>query len=111
MIRATQLQSVEALLGLKVGFHASRLALPSLIESGLPVAALDHLAASVAPGDARFKFRLIPKAPATKSSRPPCIEGGKDEGLCKAFEQAWYEERRSATLLVPSMARGWRAIS
>lgn len=32
------------------------------IESGLPVAALDHLTDSVAPGDARFKFRLIPKA-------------------------------------------------
>lgn len=28
---------------------------------------------------------------------------GKDEGLCKAFGQAWYEERRSAILLVPSM--------
>lgn len=61
MIRATQFQSVEALLGLKVGIHASRLALPLSIENGLPVAALDHLADSVAPGDARFKFRLIPK--------------------------------------------------
>lgn len=28
---------------------------------------------------------------------------GKDEGLCKPFGQAWYEERRSAILLVPSM--------
>lgn len=28
---------------------------------------------------------------------------GKDEWLCKAFGQAWYEERRSAILLVPSM--------
>ncbi|WP_145203437.1 RES domain-containing protein [Sphingobium sp. B2] len=28
---------------------------------------------------------------------------GKDERLCKAFEQAWYEEQRSAILLVPSM--------
>jgi len=28
---------------------------------------------------------------------------GKDEGRCKAFGQAWYEERHSAILLVPSM--------
>jgi len=56
-----QFQSIEALLGVKSGLHASRLALPSSIESGLPVAALDRLADSVAPGDARFKFRLIPK--------------------------------------------------
>jgi len=41
---ATQFQSVEALLGVRAGIHASRLALPASIESGLPVAALDHLA-------------------------------------------------------------------
>lgn len=28
---------------------------------------------------------------------------GKDEGLCKAFGQTWYEERRSAILIVPSI--------
>jgi RES domain-containing protein len=28
---------------------------------------------------------------------------GKDEGLCKAFGQTWFAERRSAILLVPSM--------
>lgn len=28
---------------------------------------------------------------------------GKDEGLCKAFGQAWFAERRSALLIVPSM--------
>ena len=28
---------------------------------------------------------------------------GKDEGLCKAFGQAWYAQRRSAILIVPSM--------
>jgi RES domain-containing protein len=27
----------------------------------------------------------------------------KDEGLCKAFGQAWYAQRRSAILIVPSM--------
>ena len=66
---ATKFQSVEALLGVKAGINASRLALPSSIESGLPVAALDHFADSVAPGDARFKYRLIPKA--TAVNPPP----------------------------------------
>ena len=28
---------------------------------------------------------------------------GKDEGLCKAFGQAWHAEKRSAILIVPSM--------
>ncbi len=28
---------------------------------------------------------------------------GRDEGLCKTFGDAWYSERRSALLLVPSL--------
>ncbi len=90
---ATQFQSVEALLGLEVGIHASRLALPSLIESGLPVAALDHLADSVAPGDAHFKFRLIPKATLERrrksaSKRLTSEEGDRLARLAKVFSFA-----------------------
>ncbi len=59
---ATQMASIETLLGVTAGQPASRLALAYLIEGGLPVAALDRLADSVAPDDPRFKFRLIPKA-------------------------------------------------
>lgn len=93
MIRATQLQSVEALLGIKVGIHASRLALPSLIERGLPVAALDHLADSVAPGDARFKFRLVPKATLERrrksaTKRLTSEEGDRLARLAKVFSFA-----------------------
>lgn len=54
--------SVENLLGFDISIHSSRLALADSIESGLPVGALDRLAAQVAPGDATFKFRLIAKA-------------------------------------------------
>lgn len=54
--------SVESLLGFDAGRRLSRLALADSIENGLPVAALDRLADSVAPDDTRFKFRLVPKA-------------------------------------------------
>lgn len=59
---ATQPASIETLLGVNAGRQASRLALAYSIEDGLPVASLDRLADAVAPDDACFKFRLIPKA-------------------------------------------------
>lgn len=90
---ATRFQSVEALLGVKGRTHAFRLALPSSIESGLPVAALDHLADRVAPGDARFKFRLIPKAMLERrrksaSKRLTSEEGDRLARLAKVFSFA-----------------------
>lgn len=54
--------TIENLLGVEVQTADTRLALAYSIEAGLPVSALDHLAEAVAPKDARFKFRLIPKA-------------------------------------------------
>src|SRR5579862_66222 len=40
----------------------SPVGLIALIDNGLPVKALDHVARLLAPGDARFKHRLVPKA-------------------------------------------------
>jgi putative toxin-antitoxin system antitoxin component (TIGR02293 family) len=37
-------------------------ALITRIENGLPIAALDRVARLLAPGDAQFKYRLVPKA-------------------------------------------------
>ena len=54
--------TVETLLGVKANVGNTRLGLANSIQSGLPVSALDRLAGAVAPDDARFKFRLIPKA-------------------------------------------------
>lgn len=90
---ATHIQSVEALLGVKAGLPASRLALPASIEKGLPVAALDRLADSVAPGDARFKFRLIPKATLERRRRSATKRLTSEEGdrlarLAKVFSFA-----------------------
>jgi hypothetical protein len=54
--------TVETLLGVNANAGNTRLSLANSIMSGLPVSALDRLAGAVAPDDARFKFRLIPKA-------------------------------------------------
>lgn len=57
-----QTSTIENLLGMKAHAADTRLALAYSVEAGLPVSALDHLAEVVAPEDARFKFRLVPKA-------------------------------------------------
>ncbi len=48
------------------------------IEDGLPVKALDRLAGKLAPGDAQFKYRLIPKA--TYERRKASHRLSSDEG-------------------------------
>lgn len=87
---ASQSNSVEALLGVEAGMGACRLAFASLIEQGLPVTALDRLADSVAPDDAQFKFRLIPKATLARRRKSPskrltCAEGNRLARLAKVF--------------------------
>ncbi len=104
---ATQLNSIEALLGVKARLHDSRLALPSSIERGLPVTALDRLADSVAPGDARFKFRLIPKATLDRRRKSPGKRLTSEEGdrlarLAKVFSFAldvYHEPERAREFL------------
>jgi putative toxin-antitoxin system antitoxin component (TIGR02293 family) len=59
---SAQISTIENLLGVKPQAVDTCLALAYSVEAGLPVSALDRLAEAVAPEDARFKFRLIPKA-------------------------------------------------
>ena len=91
---ATQPASIEALLGMAPGKGKapppSRLALVSSIEDGLPVAALDRLAELVAPDDARFRFRLVPKATLERrrksaSGRLTSEEGDRLARVAKVF--------------------------
>lgn len=77
---ATQTVSIETLLGINAGRSASPLTLAYSIESGLPVAALDRLADVVAPGDARFKFRLISKATLERRRKSPSKRLTSEEG-------------------------------
>ena len=48
----------------------SPVAVITRIEDGLPVTALDRVARLLAPGDAQFKYRLVPRRP-TNAGRPP----------------------------------------
>lgn len=54
--------AVETLLGLGGFGPISPLALAHSVEAGLPVAALEQFTRIIAPDDARFKYRLVPKA-------------------------------------------------
>lgn len=56
--------NVADVLGLPPEEAASRspMGLVSRIQHGLPLTALDRVAHLVAPGDAQFKYRLVPKA-------------------------------------------------
>lgn len=85
--------SVEALLGVGMGKHATPLTLAYSIENGLPVAALDRLAERVAPDDARFKYRLVPKATLERRRKSPSKRLTSEEGdrlarLAKVFSFA-----------------------
>lgn len=58
--------------------------------SGLPVSALDRLASAVAPGDARFKFRLISKVTLDRRQKAAARQLSSDKsnrlvGLAKVY--------------------------
>lgn len=74
------LANVADVLGLPPKEAASRspMGLMSRIERGLPLAALDRVAKIVAPGDAQFKYRLVPKA--TYERRKGAQRLSRDEG-------------------------------
>ena len=84
-----QATMVEALLGVGPGLGDQRLALANSILDGLSVGALDKLAAAVAPGDARFKYRLIPKATLERrirsANRLTVEEGDRLARLAKVY--------------------------
>lgn len=85
--------SVEALLGVERSGEGSLLGLADSIQSGLPVSALDRLAAHVSPDDAGFKFRMIAKATLERrrksaSRRLTSEEGDRLARLAKVFSFA-----------------------
>lgn len=84
--------TIEDLLGMTGPLHDSRLALAYSVEAGLPVSALDHLAEAVAPDDARFKFKLVPKATLERrrrsSSRLTSEEGDRLARIAKVYATA-----------------------
>jgi putative toxin-antitoxin system antitoxin component (TIGR02293 family) len=80
-IMATQAAAtIETLLGVNASAGNTRLGLSNAVQSGLPVSALDRLAGAVAPDDARFKFRLIPKATLERRKKSASRHLTSDEG-------------------------------
>jgi putative toxin-antitoxin system antitoxin component (TIGR02293 family) len=57
------MQNVAKVLGLSEKRSSiSPIGLAAWIDDGLPIAALERVASLVAPGDAQFKYRLVPRA-------------------------------------------------
>lgn len=72
--------TVEMLLGVEPSRTDSRLGLAYSIQSGLPVDAIDRLAAFVSPDNTGFKFRLVPKATLERRRRSASKRLTSDEG-------------------------------
>jgi putative toxin-antitoxin system antitoxin component (TIGR02293 family) len=72
--------NVADVLGLPAKEVAARspFGLISRIEDGLPIGALDRVARLLAPDDAQFKYRLVPKA--TYERRKTAFRLSSDEG-------------------------------
>lgn len=84
----TTLSGAEALLGFKAPVTNG---LAQSVEAGLPMTALTHLAAVVAPGDRCFKFRFVPEetwAAQRRARRLSREQGARLFRLAKAFSFA-----------------------
>lgn len=86
---------------LAADYHDGSLAFVHAVEAGLPVGALDDLAEAVAPGDADFKHRIIPRATLRRrrqQSRSLSVEeGNRVARVAKVFAMA-QEVYRDAAL-------------
>jgi RES domain-containing protein len=62
-------------------------------------------ASGIMPANQHFTRITIPNGVSYEMFQPASHAGwdAKDESICKAFGVAWYRERRSALLLVPSI--------
>ena len=65
--------TVADVLGLGMGGALLPMSLMSVIEKGLPLAALDRLAKAVAPDDAAFSFRMVPRATLARRRKAPAM--------------------------------------
>lgn len=87
---ATQLRSVEDLLG--VPGSAGPLGLAASIERGLPVRSIDRVAKALAPGDAAFKYRIVPRATLDRrrqrKQRLTSEEGNRLARIAKVLDMA-----------------------
>jgi putative toxin-antitoxin system antitoxin component (TIGR02293 family) len=101
------LANVADVLGLPAKEVAARspFGLISRIEDGLPVDALERMAQLLAPEDARFKYRLVPKATFERrkgSQRLSSDEGTRLARLARVWSLAldvWKDEEEARNFL------------
>ncbi len=74
--------------------HYSTAMLEKLVHANLILPANQHFIRIIIPNGISYEVFLPASHPGWDS---------KDEQLCKAFGQRWYEEKRSALLIVPSI--------
>lgn len=86
----TDYQDLAAVLGYAAGRRRSLtpFALASEIEQGLPVKMLEHVTGSVAPQDASFKYRIVPKASLARRKQDERLTGQQSERLAR-LAKAW----------------------
>ena len=100
------MRSVADVLGLP-GKRApvSPIGLAARIEDGLPIAALERVAGLVAPGDAHFKYRLVPRATYARRKNTRVLsaeEGTRLARLARVWSLAldvWGDEREARDFL------------
>lgn len=89
---ATLYEDVETMLGVPFEDAGNPLALADCVEAGLPVDAVDQIAAALAPNDATFKYRIVPKATLERRRRLgsglTTEEGDRVARLGKVYEMA-----------------------
>lgn len=97
--------SIAEALGLPESAGHTAFGLISRIEDGLPVASLDKLANRLSPGDAKFRYRLVPKATYERrrlSRRLSGDEGARVARLARVWALAldvWGGEREAREFL------------
>jgi putative toxin-antitoxin system antitoxin component (TIGR02293 family) len=89
---ATVIEEVETLLGVPTKEAGAPLAVARSIEGGLSVAAVERVAKALAPDDAGFKFRIVPKSTLERrrkaKQRLTSDEGNKVARLAKVYSMA-----------------------
>lgn len=104
MLAITTLADVLGLPGNKPAIR-SPFGLISQIEAGLPLDALDRVARLLAPGDAQFKYRLVPKATYERrkgTSRLSAQEGARLARVARVWALAldvWQSEGEARDFL------------
>jgi len=93
-IEVTTVVSVEDLLGVRDGKRHGALAVARSVENGLSLAAVDRVAAALAPGDRSFRYRLVPKPTLERRKRNgerlSVAEGDRLARMVKVYEMAMW---------------------